>query len=120
VNQITELIVDAYGCRADLNDLAALERAAVTAITRVGARVANVAKYRFQPHGATLCLILMESHFVVSTWPEHNIAIVNIFLCNSAMNAEQVWEEFSRALLPSDCTFHRIPHAIPQVKTDVA
>lgn len=35
----------------------------------------------FQPRGATCVLILAESHIAVSTWPEHQLAHVDVFTC---------------------------------------
>ncbi len=37
----------------------------------------------FQPHGATCVLILAESHITVSTWPEHQLAHVDVFTCRA-------------------------------------
>ncbi|MGH3620664.1 MAG: S-adenosylmethionine decarboxylase family protein [Sciscionella sp.] len=37
----------------------------------------------FQPHGATLVLVLAESHLVVSTWPEHRLAHIDLFTCRA-------------------------------------
>lgn len=37
----------------------------------------------FQPHGATCVLILAESHITVSTWPEHQLAHIDVFTCRA-------------------------------------
>ena len=108
MSTITELIVDAYGCRCDLSDVDLLERAARKALEGIGASVVKTASHRFQPHGLTLCLILMESHFLLSTWPEHGLAVVNVFLCNGEMDPREVWQAFSGTLLPTDCVFHSV------------
>jgi S-adenosylmethionine decarboxylase len=42
----------------------------------------------FQPHGATLVLVLAESHLVVSTWPEHRLAHVDLFTCRADTDPE--------------------------------
>jgi S-adenosylmethionine decarboxylase len=39
----------------------------------------------FQPHGATCVLILAESHITVSTWPEHQLAHIDVFTCRAIM-----------------------------------
>ena len=115
---ISELIVDAYGCRADLSDAVLMEGAARRALESVGATVVETASHRFQPHGLTLVMILKESHFIVSTWPEFETAIVNIFLCNDSMDAEQVWREFSKILQPTRTTFHSIKHQLHSVEKE--
>jgi S-adenosylmethionine decarboxylase len=109
---VTELIVDAYGCSGDLSDADRLMEAAREATRAIGATIAEESCHRFQPHGLTFCLILKESHLIVSTWPEHNLAIVNIFLCNPEMSTHKAWECLSKVLKPSRTTFHSVDHKI--------
>ncbi len=111
-NTVSELIVDAYGCRANLSDAKTLERAARAAVESVGARVAKSSCHKFQPHGITLCLILQESHFVLSTWPEYGLAIMNVFLCNEKMDARKVWEKMAEVLQPTHHVAHSVQHQV--------
>ncbi|NBX69292.1 MAG: hypothetical protein EBR01_10070 [Proteobacteria bacterium] len=116
---IKELIIDAYGCELDLSEPKRIEKAARAALEAEGATVVVTSHYQFQPHGLTLCLILKESHFIISTWPEHKMAIINIFLCNDEMDTRRVWRAFSSCLRPSQETFHEVQHQIgssPPVK----
>ncbi len=117
---IQELIVDAYGCEADLSDTKKLEKVARQAVTAIGASIAEVTCYKFQPHGITLCLILKESHFVLSTWPEHGLAIVNIFLCNPEMDTMECWKYVEQALKPESCVFHKVKHTLSSKKPKAA
>lgn len=110
--QIQELIVDAYGCELELSDPERLEKAARLALEAEGATVVRTSHYKFQPHGLTLCLILKESHFIISTWPEYKMAIVNIFLCNEKMDTRRVWNAFSKSLMPGKVSFHSVVHEI--------
>jgi len=41
------------------------------------------------PKAATYCLLLSQSHFVVHTWPEHNILAFDLFSCGSQKQAEK-------------------------------
>lgn len=109
---VKEFVVDAYGCAENLSDAVQLEKEARKAAESVGATVAEVACHRFQPHGLTLCLILKESHLVVSTWPEHSLAIVNIFLCNNEMNPAECWAVLRKYLKPQQETVHWVSHRI--------
>ena len=115
-NVISELIVDAYDCAGDLNDPEFLEHLCREAAKSVGATVATSVYHQFQPHGLTLCLVLMESHLVVSTWPEHRLAIVNIFLCNPGMDAKVAWEHIANGLQAGHYTFHTVKHVIEPLK----
>lgn len=116
MNLITELIVDAYDCQLDLSNAETLESAARKAVLSSGAHIVGSACHRFQPHGLTLCLILKESHFIISTWPEMQMAIVNIFLCNASMNPRKVWDDFAKALGPGRCIFHAVKHKVTELK----
>jgi S-adenosylmethionine decarboxylase len=109
-NNVVELIVDAYGCQLDLSDPQRFETAARNALESEGATVVKTSFYQFQPHGLTLCLILKESHFIVSTWPEFKMVVVNIFLCNRSMDPKRVWSAFAKCLLPSSVKFHEVDH----------
>lgn len=109
---VKELIVNAYGCTAPLSDAKTLETVSRKAVESVGATVADSVAYPFQPHGLTLCLILMESHLVLSTWPEHELAVINIFLCNSSMNPRDSWKVMEAHLKPSHVRFHEVSHRI--------
>ena len=109
---IRELIVDAYGCALDLSEPKRIEKAAREALEKEGATIVRTTHYDFQPHGLTLCFILKESHFVISTWPEHKMAIINIFLCNENMDTKKVWTQFSKALSPTHVQFHEVVHHV--------
>ena len=106
------MCVDAYGCQANLSDGPGLEKLARHAAESIGATVADSVSHLFQPHGLTLCLILKESHLVVSTWPEHQLAVVNIFLCNRDMEPRDCWKIMEAVLKPSHCVFHEVEHKI--------
>lgn len=114
MNSIVELVVDAHGCAINLSDTALLETAARRAAAKVGAQVVKAATHQFQPYGATVCLILKESHLIISTWPEYQLAIVNIFLCNPSMDAEKCWESLAETLKPAHCRFHRVEHRLSE------
>lgn len=116
MSDISELIVDAHGCAANLSDLDAIQQAATRAVESIGAHVVTSASHRFQPHGITLCLILKESHFIISTWPEHKLAVVNVFLCNPSMDTREVWDLFAPILRPTDVTFHSVKHRLAPSK----
>ena len=56
----------------------------------VGATEVGRAECRYVPHGVTTVLFLAESHILVSTWPEHKSALVDVLLCNDTMDPEVV------------------------------
>jgi S-adenosylmethionine decarboxylase proenzyme len=59
----------------------------------------------FQPHGVTCVLILAESHITVSTWPEYQLAHIDVFTCRADSSP-------SRAIQPLlDLLAGQITHA---------
>ncbi len=36
---------------------------------------------RYQPQGVTIALVLMESHLILNTWPEHGVIQIELFSC---------------------------------------
>jgi S-adenosylmethionine decarboxylase len=97
---IVHLLVDAPECGGPLNDgdllLAALREAASV----VGATEYGRARVLYVPHGVTAIVFLAESHMLISTWPEHGLALVDILLCNESMDPEKAWESLSQTLKP--------------------
>ena len=95
---IPHLLIDARGCTGPLNDLTVIQEAMMLAAQAVGAEVVGKAECRYVPHGVTAVLFLAESHILVSTWPEHKTALLDVLLCNDAMDPNQVADVLLRAL----------------------
>jgi len=75
------LIIECQGRHAHLNEHG-LERLLVSAAEAGGA---SVLQAHFHPFGAgkgiTGVVLLAESHITVHTWPEHDYAAFDIFMC---------------------------------------
>jgi len=106
--KIRHLLADLHGCTAPLLDdteaLLGLLRAAAGA---VGAHEYSRTTARYVPHGVTAVLILAESHMVLSTWPEHRLALVEILLCNEDMDPEVAFEAVREGLAPESVDVHQ-------------
>ncbi|MGH3814126.1 MAG: S-adenosylmethionine decarboxylase family protein, partial [Pseudonocardiaceae bacterium] len=57
-----------------------------------GATVLGELSVLFQPHGITCVLVLAESHLIVSTWPEHQLAHIDLFTCRADIDPEHALE----------------------------
>ena len=79
-----------HECEGDLRNAEPLLNAMLAGVGNSGASVRRQTVENFLPHGVTLVLILSESHFVVSTWPEFNFASIDIALCNDSVNLEEL------------------------------
>ena len=98
LDPIPHLLVDAFDCSGPLDDLDQIRRAMHTGAEAVGATVVGQAECRYVPHGVTAVLFLAESHILVSTWPEHRTALIDVLLCNASMDAEAVADTVLEAL----------------------
>ena len=98
--KISQLLVDAYGCSADLNDdgflLDLLERAAEAARSRV----VDSLVHRYPREGVTVILILAETHLSLHTWPELGYAAVDVFICGEGRDPHAAWDVIRDGLEP--------------------
>lgn len=98
---VHQLAITARGCTGTLSDTDALAAACVAAAGAAGLQVVAEASHRFVPHGTTVALVLAQSHLVLSTWPEHGLALVDLATCGPEESAQAVWEELKAVLKPS-------------------
>jgi len=110
--KIRQLFVDARGCGGPLNAADQMAQAMKEAVTHVGANIVGSCESRFVPHGVTSVLILAESHFIISTWPEYALVIADIFLCNEGMDPKDVWEHIAPFFQPADVTLQWVVREI--------
>jgi len=95
---IRHLLVDASGCSSLLDDDEGLVAAMRAAAAHVGATEVGEGRARYVPHGITAVLFLAESHILVSTWPEHELALVDIQFCDLQMDPSEAWSVLKLAL----------------------
>ncbi len=97
---LTRLSVDAFECAGDTRDANSIADAMCRGAVTSGATVRQQVVEQFNPHGVTCCLVLAESHLVVSTWPEYNYASIDAALCNPALDVEVLIEPVVSLLQP--------------------
>jgi S-adenosylmethionine decarboxylase proenzyme len=110
--RITQLLVDLYGCEADLDDEGFLLDTLEKASDAVGSTVLQRITQRFSPVGVSVILILAETHISVHTWPEHGYAAVDIFVCGEGKDPEVAWEVVREALGPESFETKEITRTI--------
>ncbi len=77
------VLYDVAGCRtADLTP-DALAVAMRKTVALLGCTVMDELPVQFQPYGATMVLVLAESHLTVTTYPEHRHAYIDLFTCRA-------------------------------------
>ncbi len=97
---LRRLIIDAHACKSIIKDSDALLNAMLEGAQLSGAEVRDQLASPFVPHGATLVLVLAESHFVVSTWPELDFASLDAALCNDKMDIKKLVQPLMTLLDP--------------------
>ncbi|GAA1992641.1 S-adenosylmethionine decarboxylase [Amycolatopsis minnesotensis] len=80
-------VYDITGCTTN-PEPSELLNAMRAAVAQLGCTVLGELPVVFQPHGATCVLVLAESHLTVSTWPEYQLAHVDLFTCRADTEPE--------------------------------
>ena len=110
---IRQLNVDCYDCAGPLNDADSLIDALRDAADAAGATVLQTHACTYQPHGVTAVAFLLESHVMITTWPEHRYAAVEAFLCNQRMDPMAAWQRIEACLRPGRRKLSWTPHRVP-------
>jgi S-adenosylmethionine decarboxylase len=115
--RITQLLVDLYGCEADLDDegflLDTLERAS----NAVGSTVLQKITQRFSPVGVSAILILAETHMSIHTWPEHSYAAVDVFICGEGKDPHRAWEVLADRIKPKSYEMNELVRTIGEKRS---
>lgn len=78
------VIIDIFGADR-LNDIKYIENTMYECIKECDATLLNIYLHEFKPtNGVTGVACLAESHISVHTWPEHNHAAFDIFMCGES------------------------------------
>jgi S-adenosylmethionine decarboxylase len=80
---VIHTVYDVTDCTSPNPQPADLLQAMRDTVDRLGCTVLGELPVLFQPHGATFVLVLAESHLTVSTWPEYQLAHVDLFTCRA-------------------------------------
>lgn len=87
-NQLRRWHWSGYECKGDLTETEPLLQAMLQGVRNSGACSRQQSVEQFLPHGVTLVLVLAESHFIVSTWPEYRFASIDIGICSDSVSIE--------------------------------
>ncbi|MEM9770886.1 MAG: adenosylmethionine decarboxylase [Cyanobacteria bacterium P01_D01_bin.73] len=99
-------LVDCYGCQGDrLTNADTLEQLLITAAAEGNLSVLRSQSHQFHPHGATVLLLLSESHLSIHTWPEKGYAALDLFTCGDRSNPSAACQTVLNFLHPS---YHRV------------
>lgn len=106
---MTQVLAELYDCLPAIEDPVVLAAAARTAAQSVGATIVGEYDVRYVPHGITVAVFLQESHIVLTTWPEHRLTLVDVLLCNPAMDPHLAVAEIKQRICPMG---HIVTHEV--------
>ncbi|MGH3905008.1 MAG: S-adenosylmethionine decarboxylase [Pseudonocardiaceae bacterium] len=98
---VHRIAVVARDCHGDLTSGERVSSAARRAAAASGLTLVAEATFAYVPHGLSVAILLAQSHLVISTWPEHRTATVDLAVCADQQAAQAVWSELDRYLRPT-------------------
>lgn len=94
--------VDAWGIMFEvLNDVQQLKEWMLEVAKQTGITVLSVQQKQFHPQGATVLLMLSESHFSIHTYPEKGFAAVDCYTCGDTIDPLEAIHLLLNRLQPS-------------------
>jgi S-adenosylmethionine decarboxylase len=89
--------------RDALNNLDSLEQCLVGAARAEGVTVLGTLRHAFEPSGATILLLLAESHVSLHTYPEEGKAFFDAFTCGVDHEPANIFHAFASSGLRGSC-----------------
>ncbi|MCR8846224.1 adenosylmethionine decarboxylase [Paenibacillus sp. SC116] len=93
--------VDTWGVDFDLlNNADYLQSQLVEAAEACGATVLSVQSKQFEPQGATVLVLLSESHLSIHTYPERGFAAIDCYTCGETVDPQLAIDYLVSVLKP--------------------
>ncbi|WP_028594168.1 adenosylmethionine decarboxylase [Paenibacillus assamensis] len=93
--------VDTWGVDFDLlNNADYLQTQLVEAAEACGATVLSVQSKQFEPQGATVLVLLSESHLSIHTYPERGFAAIDCYTCGETVDPQLAIDYLVSVLKP--------------------
>ncbi|MEO9968517.1 MAG: adenosylmethionine decarboxylase [Hyphomonadaceae bacterium] len=105
-------IIEFFGAR-NLEDCAPVQTALRDAAELAGAVVLDENIHDFgEGQGVTGVVLLAESHISIHTWPEHNYAAIDIFMCGDRVAPEKSLEHLRDFFRPENESVNRLQRGL--------
>ncbi|GIO87153.1 S-adenosylmethionine decarboxylase proenzyme [Paenibacillus faecis] len=96
--------VDTWGVDFEvLNNAELLQAHMVEAAESCGATVLSVQSKQFEPQGATVLVLLSESHLSIHTYPERGFAAIDCYTCGETVDPQLAIDYLVSVLKPEKC-----------------
>lgn len=101
-------VVDCKGISYDiLNSEQDLRLVIQTSAEAAGITIMSLMAHNFDQQGITICAVLAESHMSIHTYPEHGVAMLDVFTCGN-VDPSYLLRLLIEALSPEEHSFRMI------------
>ena len=111
--------VDTWGVEFDkLNDAEWLESQLVDAAEACGATVLSVQSKQFEPQGATVLVMLSESHLSIHTYPEKGFAAIDCYTCGETVDPQLAIDYLISVLKPRTTHAKKLVRGVGEIRVE--
>jgi S-adenosylmethionine decarboxylase len=111
--------VDTWGVDFDtLNNAELLESHMVEAAEACGATVLSVQAKQFEPQGATVLVMLSESHLSIHTYPEKGFAAIDCYTCGETVDPQAAIDYLVNVLKPERTYAKKLVRGLGEMKVE--
>lgn len=111
--------VDTWGVDFDmLNDAEFLQAQLVEAAETCGATVMSVQSKQFEPQGATVLVLLSESHLSIHTYPERGFAAIDCYTCGETVDPQLAIDYLVSVLKPEKTYAKKLVRGLGELKME--
>lgn len=109
--------VDTWGVQFDLlNNADFLKQQMIEAAEACGATVLSVQAKQFSPQGATVLVLLSESHLSIHTYPERGFAALDCYTCGETVDPQVAIDYMISVLKPTQIHAKKIVRGIGELQ----
>ncbi len=111
--------VDTWGVPFDkLNDPEWLQAQLVEAAEASGATVLSVQARQFEPQGASVLVMLSESHLSIHTYPEKGFAAIDCYTCGETVDPQVAVDHLVAVLKPSKTYAKKLVRGLGEITVE--
>ena len=100
--------------RSGISTVASVERLFIDTLASHGGTILGQVTHQFEPFGATVVVMLAESHASLHTWPENNSVCIDMFSCTPALDADKAITDLAQVLRAGRVNRRTLDRSFPQ------
>jgi S-adenosylmethionine decarboxylase len=113
------IAIDTWGADFNLlNSSEKLEHLLVEAAEACGATVLSVQSKQFEPQGATVLVLLSESHLSIHTYPEKGFAALDCYTCGETVDPEVAMDFLIKEMKPKNVYSRKLIRGMGEIAVE--